>query len=102
MIDVQEVCSRIKLREKILQELYVLWFSAGPDALTGTKKELYPDSEHHKVFHYLPSSDLVNISSFGEPSAEKLTIFISAKGIDYVEERLLQESQNRKITSKRR
>ncbi|MNO22815.1 hypothetical protein D3C76_126000 [compost metagenome] len=93
MIEIEKIEDRRKLRLKLLQNLYALWFSTGPEALTGTKKELYPDHEHLKAYHYLIGKELIIISPSGERHEERLTILISAKGIDYVEERLLRKSK---------
>ncbi|WP_025693071.1 hypothetical protein [Paenibacillus zanthoxyli] len=90
MIDLEKVRERKKIREQILTKLYVQWFGPEPNAsaLVGTKHELYPDSEHHRAFHYLAGKGLIDISPTGQGSGmnEVLAVFISAKGIDYVEE----------------
>lgn len=91
MIDAKKIIERKKLRLEILEKLYEIFYSGGPEAfsgkteaLMGTKQEIYLDNEHHKAFHYLLGKKMIHISSAGgEP--EQLAIFITSEGIDYVE-----------------
>lgn len=60
-MNIEEIYTRKKLRQAILKQLYDLYFSGGPEwpsktkvmGLTGTKKQLYIDNEHHKAYHSL-------------------------------------------------
>ncbi|WP_459966882.1 hypothetical protein [Paenibacillus sp. JCM 10914] len=52
--------------------------------MVGTKEELYTDNERHKAFHYLSSKNWIHISSLGG-NPERLSVFITADGIDIVE-----------------
>ncbi|MCI1776597.1 MULTISPECIES: hypothetical protein [Paenibacillus] len=89
MISPEKIIERQKLRRDILEKCYEIFHSAEKpfttsEALVGTKEELYKDNEHHKAFHYLMSKDLIHISSSGS-KPEKLSVFITAHGIDFVE-----------------
>ncbi|SMG49875.1 hypothetical protein [Paenibacillus aquistagni] len=61
MIEVEKIRERQHLRLQILERLYDIHFSGGPEAfsrgrkeaLTGTIQELYIDNEHHKACLYL-------------------------------------------------
>ncbi|NMM55571.1 hypothetical protein [Paenibacillus aquistagni] len=102
MIDIQKIKERQKLRLEILEKLYEIYFSGGPEALRkdrnealkGTKKEIYLDNEHHKAYVYLFNRKLIMIAPLpGASSADEeiLTIHITAEGIDYVENLILGE-----------
>lgn len=81
-----------------MEELYELFYSGYSDpstgkrrveALSGKKSELFTDYEREKAFHYLLSKKYTTTSSL-TPNAknsedEKLAIFITAEGIDYIE-----------------
>ncbi|GGA41729.1 hypothetical protein [Paenibacillus physcomitrellae] len=87
MIDVKKIVERIQLRRTILEQLYEIFYSGGPEAfsgkteaLVGTKEELYTDNERHKAFHYLLGKKYINISSSGG-TLERLAVFITSDGI---------------------
>lgn len=90
MVDIQKIIERKNLRKEILEELYELYFSGGPEAfssgrqeaLLGTKEELFTSNERHKAFHYLMGKKLIEISPSGN---ELLAIYITSDGIDYFE-----------------
>jgi hypothetical protein len=90
MVDIQKIIERKKLRIQILEELYELFFSGGPEAfssgrleaLLGTQDELFTSNERHKAFHYLQGKKLIEISPSGK---ELLAIYITSDGIDYFE-----------------
>lgn len=108
MLNIEKIKERQQLRRKILEKLYELFYSGGPEwpsqnkvqGLIGTKKELYIDSEYHKAYHYLLAKEYIQVSSL-TPNAkkaadERLAIMITARGIDYIEAILLSEAEDNK------
>lgn len=88
-----------------MEQLYELFHSGGPawpstnkvEGLIGAKKELYIDNEHHKAYHYLLAKGYIQLSS-STPNAknsgeERLSVVITAEGIDYIESIILDENE---------
>lgn len=101
MLDINKITERIKLRQQILVELYELFYSdktPREEALIGKKKDLFTNIERQKAFHYLLTKKLIYTSSV-TPNAqssddEVLAIFITAEGIDYIENVVLSQQLN--------
>jgi hypothetical protein len=97
LIDIQKIHERKKLRNVILEELYELRFSGGPEAfssgrmegLVGTKEDLFTDNERHKAFHYLLGKNLIVINSAGN---DILAVQITSEGIDYIETETIKQN----------
>ncbi|WP_223068733.1 hypothetical protein [Paenibacillus caui] len=100
MIEAKKINERRELRRSIMEQLYEIFYSGGPEAfsgkteaLVGTKEELYTDNERHKAFHYLLGKKFIHISSSGG-KPERLAVFITSEGIDYVESLYLNDQKN--------
>lgn len=107
-LTIEKINARKSIRKRILEHLYELYYSGGPEwpsknkveGIIGSKKELYIDNEHHKAYHYLFTKGLIEITSL-TPNAitsedERLAIMITAKGIDFIEEIVLDDKEDTK------
>ncbi|WP_226000875.1 hypothetical protein [Paenibacillus sp. BJ-4] len=92
MIDAEKVRERKKLRLDILGELYQIWFSGEENnMLFGSKEDIYQkrNTERHLAFHFMFEMGFIHISPMGGKGMdEKLSISITAKGIDFLESNL--------------
>lgn len=104
-LNIEEIQKRKKIRREILEKLYELFYYGGqewPNAnkvvgIIALKRELYVDNEHHKAYHYLLAKGYIQIST-STPNAkksedERLSVMITADGIDYIESIILSEHE---------
>lgn len=94
MLDIKEVQERIELRLKILENLYSLHFSERQEGFSGTKKEIFVDTETHRAYHYLLLKKYIDITSIIPPTnIEILTLSITPDGIDFIEANALARNE---------
>ncbi|WP_322924969.1 hypothetical protein [Paenibacillus campi] len=93
-MDVKKIImDRQHLRFVILEKLYWKWFESSR-SLIGTKKEIYGKvlTDEHLAVAYLHEKGFITIDVSENPTnprEEKLILTITATGIDYVEEHIL-------------
>ncbi len=89
----QTIKDRQKLRLMILENLYWNWFEH-TQPIIGSKKEIYGKilTDEHLAIAYLREKGFININVIENsvnPREEKLILTVTAKGIDYVEDHIL-------------
>jgi len=104
-LKIEEIVKRKKIRREILEKLYELFHSGGQEwpnsnkvmGIIASKKELYVDSEHHKAYHYLLAKGYIQLSSLTSNAKksedERLSVMITADGIDFIESIILSENE---------
>ncbi|WP_322907913.1 hypothetical protein [Paenibacillus campi] len=89
------IVERQKLRWMFLEQLYWKSFATRTNiSIQGTKEEIYahPDSEMQRAITYLHDKKWIDIHEFDstEDFPHEISIFITALGMDVVEETLLK------------